>query len=143
MKRFFLAMAALAAFVAIVHAQVVTTKSFPEGAQTNNLVASTTFTTGSANVSLTGVTGKWTYLCGFVITSSGTTTATGVTATVAGTVTTNMNYNYAFVSSGQGILGVAFPGCITGSTLGGSIGIFIPAGGTGTTGAVTLWGYTN
>jgi hypothetical protein len=54
-----------------------------------------------------------------------------------------MNFVYTFVSSGQGILGVALPGCITSSALNQSITVNVPAGGAGTTVAVSTWGYTN
>jgi hypothetical protein len=54
-----------------------------------------------------------------------------------------MNFVYAFVSSGQGVFGIAFPGCISGSAQNTSIVVNVPAGGAGTTVAATAWGYTN
>ena len=124
-------------------AQVVTTKPFPQGGQTNNLTASNNFTTGSATATLTGASGRWTYLCGFVVTSAGTSSATQGTVTVTGTISGTMNFTYAFVSTGQGILGIAFPGCISSSAVNTSIVVNVPAGGGGTVGSVSSWGYTN
>lgn len=123
--------------------QVVTTKAFPEGSQTNNKTASNTFTTGTATASLTAQANKWTYLCGFTVTSGGTTTATLGNITITGTVSGTMNFGYTFVSSGQGVLGIAFPGCISSSAINTAITVNVPAGGAGTVGAVTAWGYSN
>lgn len=124
-------------------AQVVTTKPFPQGAQTNNLTASTDFTTGASSATLTGASGRFTYICGFVVTTAGTTVATLGKVTITGTVSATMNFTYAFVSSGQGVLGVAFPGCISSSATNTNIVVNTPAGGAGTVGSVTVWGYTN
>lgn len=129
--------------VSVANAQVVTTKPFPDGPQPANITASTDFTTGTSAATLTARTGKWTYLCGFVVTSAGTTAATLGKITVTGTVSATMNYTYAFVSSGQGVLGIAFPGCISSSATGTPIAVNTPAGGAGTVGSVTAWGYTN
>lgn len=124
--------------------QVVTQAPFPQGAQPNNLVASNTWTTSAQSTTLTGVSGKFTYLCGFVVTSTGTTPVTLGDITITGTVTTSMNYEYLYPNATQGILGIAFPGCITSSNKGTSIVINVPAsGGSGTVGATTMWGYTN
>jgi hypothetical protein len=143
MKRLALAFALWLGFIACAFAQVVTTKQFPQGGQTNNLTASATFTTGAQTATLTGATGKWTYLCGFVVTSAGTTAATLGDVTVTGTVSATMNFEYAFVSSGQGVFGIAFPGCISSSATNTSIVVHVPAGGAGTVGAISMWGYTN
>ena len=124
-------------------AQVVTVKPFPQGGQTNNLTASQAFTTGASSATLTGAAGKWTYLCGFTVTSAGTTSATLGAITITGTVSGTMTFEYAYVSSGQGILGIAFPGCISSSAINTSIVVNTPAGGAGTVGAVNAWGYTN
>jgi hypothetical protein len=57
-------------------AQVVTTKPFPEGGQTNNLTASSASPPVHHSATLTGAAGRRTYLCGFTVTSAGTTAAT-------------------------------------------------------------------
>lgn len=85
---------------------------------------------------------QYTYLCGFVVSSAGTTTPQSATVTVTGTVNT-MNFVYDFVSSGQGILGVALgPGCITSSAKNTPIIVTVPAGGGGTTESITVWGFS-
>lgn len=126
-------------------AQVALVKEFPQGqGQTSNLTASNTFTTGTSTATLTGAANKWTYICGFVITTAGTSSATVGAVTVTGTVSGTLNFEYSFVSSGQGILGIAFgPGCIQSSAVNTSIVVNVPAGGAGTAGAVTAWGFTN
>lgn len=142
MKRLALALALLLGLVPAA-AQVVTVAPFPQGGQPNNLTASATFTTGTSSATLTGAAGRWTYLCGFTVTSAGTSAATAGTVTVTGTVSGTLNFTYVFVSSGQGILGIAFPGCISSSAVNTSIVVNVPAGGTGTVGSVSAWGYTN
>ena len=106
-----------------------------------NITASATATTGSFSASLPAVAGRTNYLCGFVITSGGTTAAAIVNATATGTVSGTMNFAYVFPSSGQGVLGVAFPQCIVASGANTAITVNVPAGGTGTTAALSVWGY--
>lgn len=123
-------------------AQIVTTFPGPQGAQPANVTASATGTTGQITATLTGVANKWTYICGFVLTSAGTTAAAVVDATITGTISGTMNFQYAYVSSGQGLLGVAFPGCISSSAINTSIVVTLPAGGAGSVNAISVWGYT-
>jgi hypothetical protein len=54
-----------------------------------------------------------------------------------------MSFIYTFVSSGQGVLGVAFPGCISSSAVNTSNAITVPGGGAGSVVATNIWGYTN
>ena len=104
---------------------------------------STSGTTGAITATLTGVTSKWTYLCGFVVTSAGTTPVVSVTLGVTG-ATSFHEYIYDFVNPGQGLLGIAYPGCLVSSAQGGSISVSLPAsGGTGTQGAIDTGGYAN
>lgn len=142
MKRLALLLA-LFCLLGVAQAQVVTVWPPPQGAQVIPLTASTTGTTGAVAATLTGAAGKFTYICGFTMTSAGTTAATLGNATITGTVTGTLNFTYAFVSSGQGLLGVAFPGCITSSAVNTNIVVNMPAGGAGTTVAVSAWGYLN
>src|SRR6266403_775092 len=144
MKKLWLALGLLLCLgLAPAQAQVVTTKPFPEGGQTNNLTNSATFTTGTSSATLTGAAGRFTYICGFVVSSAGTTAATLGVITITGTVGGTMNFEYAFVATGQGIFGIAFPGCISSSAANTSAVVNTPAGGAGTVGPVTAWGYTN
>ena len=112
-------------------------QSFPA-----TLTASTTATTGAMTATLTGSSNKVVSICGFVITSAGTTTPIVVNATIgpvqgqAGT----LNFAYAFVSVGQGVLGVAMPQCIASTGQNTPIVVTVPGGGTGTIAALTAWG---
>ena len=106
-----------------------------------NITASVTATTGSFNAALAAVSGKTNYICGFVITSGGTTSAAVVNATAAGTISGTLNFSYVFPSSGQGVLGVAFPQCIAAAAENSAITVTVPAGGTGTNAALSVWGY--
>ncbi len=124
-------------------AQMVTAFPPPQGAQPSNLTASSTGTTGAITATLTGGSNRFTYICGFVVTSAGTTAAIVGNITVTGTISGTLNFTYAFVSSGQGILGIALPGCISSANTNQNIVVNVPAGGAGTTVAATAWGYTN
>lgn len=144
MKKLWLALLLGILALAPALAQVVQVAPVPQGAQLIPLTASTTGTTGAISATISGTTGKFTYVCGFVITSAGTTSATSGTATLSGTVSSNMSFIYTFPAAGsQGLLGVAFPGCITSRATNTPITIVAPAGGAGTTVGANLWGYTN
>ncbi len=144
MRKLYIALLLYWGLVGAVLAQVALTTNIPPGSNTSNLTGSATFTTGASSATLTGASNKWTYICGFVVTSAGTTTAATGTITVTGTISGTMNFQYVFVSSGQGVLGIAFgPGCIQSANQNSNIVVNTPAGGAGTAGAVTAWGYTN
>jgi len=106
-----------------------------------NITASTTATTGAFSASFAATSNKTNYICGFVITSGGSSASTVVTATITGTISGTLNYSYVFPSSGQGVLGVAFPQCIIASAQNTAITVSVPAGGTGTNAALSIWGY--
>jgi hypothetical protein len=113
--------------------------NYPSGSAPVN--CSTAGTTGAVSCTLAGRQGAQTFICGFVITSGGTTTAIDVLATITGTVNT-LNFSYMGVSSGQGLLGVAFPHCQPASAVNTGIVVSLPALGLGTiNAAVTAWGY--
>lgn len=120
-----------------------TSAAWADGSTTTpaNKTASATATTGSFSATLGAVTGRTNYLCGFVITSGGSSAASVVSVTVAGTISGTMNYAYVFPSSGQGVLGVAFPACIVASASNTAITVTVPGGGTGTTASLSVWGY--
>lgn len=108
-----------------------------------DITATNTGTTSAVAVTLAAsTTGKTTYICGFVITGGGTASAVVGNATVANTVTGTLNFSYVDVSSGQGLLGVAFPRCVPANAPNTGIVVTAPAsGGSGTVKAVTAWGY--
>lgn len=143
MRKLALALWACLALFGAAQAQVMTVWPAPQGAQVTPLTATATGTTGAFSATLTGVAAKWTYICGFVLTSGGTTSATLGVATITGTVSGTMNFEFVFPSSGQGILGVAFPGCIVSSAVNTNIVVNLPAGGAGTIAAISAWGYVN
>jgi hypothetical protein len=98
-------------------------------------------TTGAVSCSLPGAQSRWTFLCGFVVTSGGTTAAADVLFAITGTQNT-LNFSYMGVSSGQGLLGVAFPHCQPASAVNQAITASLPALGAGTiNAAVVAWGY--
>ena len=125
-------------------AQVVQVAPIPQGAQIAVVTSSTTGTTGSVNAGILGAANKWTYVCGFTVTSGGTTSATTGTAQLSGTTSSNMNFTYVYPAAGaQGVLGVAFPGCIAARAINTPIYVSVTAGGAGTAVNVNLWGYRN
>ena len=67
-----------------------------------NITNSVTATTGSFSAALGAVAGTTNYICGFVITSGGSSAASVVTATGTGTISGALNFSYVFPSSGQG-----------------------------------------
>jgi hypothetical protein len=89
------------------------------------------------------VAGKTTFLCGFAMTSTGTTTAASGTGTITGTIGGTLNF--AFLdpapAAGQGRLIVPFRPCIPASAMNTAIVVTQPAGGAGTVAAVSAWGY--
>jgi hypothetical protein len=132
--------AALLLYLGLACAALAQTAIIPIQTTINQIQNSATGTTGSVVATLSGTSGQWTYICGFTVTSAGTTAAIAANVTVTGIAST-MNFTYAFVSSGQGALGVAFPACISASAANTNIVVTVPGGGTGTTVAVSAWGY--
>ena len=106
-----------------------------------NITNSVTATVGSFSAALGAVAQTTNYICGFVITSGGSSAASVVTATATGTISGTLNFSYVFPSSGQGILGVAFPQCIAATGQDTAITVSVPAGGTGTSASLSVWGY--
>jgi PKD repeat protein len=143
MRRLVLALLALCLTLTPITAQV---SGFipPVG---SNITSSSTATTAAFTASLAasgtaGTTGaKTNYICGFVVTAGGTTTATVVNVTITGTVSGTMNFAFVAPSSGQGLLGVAFPQCIGASASGTAITVNVPALGAGTVAAASIWGF--
>jgi hypothetical protein len=123
-------------------AQLPITGPLPKGSAPAMLTPSSPGTTGSITVTLPAAAGKFTYICGFIITSGGTTSATLGDATITGTQAT-MHYEYVFPAAGtQGVLGVTYsPSCISSSAVNTAIVLTVPAGGAGTVVEATLWGF--
>lgn len=137
MKRLALALLASAWFAGAQAQQCLVTAST---AQITQLQNSGTGTTGAVTATLTGAAGKFTYLCGFMITSAGATAGTVRAATVTG-VGATLTYEYLDPSTGQGFLGVALPVCYSSSAQNTNIVVTVPGTGTNTVGlAVTAWG---
>lgn len=133
---------AIALVATLARGQVPTVWPAPQGAQTIPLEVSSTGTTGAITATLAAASGKTTYICGMVVTSGGTTAATSGDLTVTG-LTNTLHFLYVFVSSGQGLLGWAVPNCLPASATNTAIVVNVPAGGAGTTVAVSAWGYQN
>jgi hypothetical protein len=143
MKKLSAALLILLGLASAALAQMVVNFPNTTGGGAQALTASATGTTGAVSATLTANATRWTYICGFTVTSGGTTGANVQTVTITGTVTGTMSFIYVFVSAGQGVLGVAFPGCISSSAINTPIVVNVPGGGAGTTVAANAWGYTN
>ena len=151
MKRIWLG-AALAAFVAIA---VAWAQVPPNGSGANGwsqtladatvvgnkfpIAASATGTTGIVTATMAADTAKTNFICGFVITSVAS-AATAGNATVTGVQGGPLNFTMVDPTS-QGILGVAFPACISATGKNVAIVVTKPAGANTTIAAVTTWGY--
>ncbi len=109
------------------------------------ITASATGTTASVAATLAGVASKTTFICGMTISSSGATTPTAVTVTVAGTITGTMNFIYSVVgvaTDNQVPMTVPFSPCVPASAANTGIVVTQPGVGAGATAAaVTAWGY--
>jgi hypothetical protein len=108
------------------------------------ITASAVGTVAAVTATLPGVVGKTTFVCGFSMTSGGTTAALTVLATVVGTISGTLNFAYVAPAAGtQGRLIVSFaPVCIPASAMNTAIVVTQPAAGAGTVeAAVSTWGY--
>lgn len=109
-------------------------------------------TAGSGNVanaaaaaSLAAVAGKTNYISGFSITSTGSTAAAIVRATLAGLISGTLGFTYVTVAGATTAnrdLVVTFPTPIPASAVNTAITISLPALGAGNTNAeVNIWGF--
>lgn len=103
-----------------------------------------TVAAGIAAASLAAAVGKVTYICGFAITSGGSTGAAVVAPTITGIVTGTMTFAYATVAgvtlSNQPLV-VPFRDCISASAPNTAIVVSLPSLGAGNTNAtVNAWG---
>lgn len=118
---------------------------YPAGA-TAITASSASVANASAVATLAGTSGKTTYICGFHITSGGSTGAALVTPTITGTITGTLNFTYATVAGVtlgnapllQNMGGVCIPASATNT----AIVVTLPALGAGNTNAtVNAWGF--
>lgn len=100
---------------------------------------------GVAAASLAAATGKVTYICGFSITSAGSTGAAVVSPTVSGIVTGTMTFTYSSIAGAtlaNPPLVVPFRDCISASAPNTAIVVSMPSLGAGNTNTtVSAWGY--
>lgn len=108
-------------------------------ASSGNVAAAT------ATATLAAATGKVTSICGFAITSAGSTGAAIVSPTVTGVITGTMTFTYATVAGvtlGNQPLIVPFTPCVSANAPNTAIVVSMPTLGTGNTNAtVSAWGY--
>lgn len=144
MKRIFLALLYVLAATAWAYAQTLaplqpTTQVTIIGAASGNVANATATATIAATVD------KKNYLCGFSITSTGSTAAAVVSPTVTGLSGGTLTLSYATVAgatlSNQPLI-VNFSLCIPASATNTAIAVALPALGAGNTNAtVNAWGY--
>lgn len=122
-------------------AQNVTPPPYPQGGIPVGITA--TGTTGSVTATLPARSGRTTFICSFVISSGGSSSASVVPVTLTGlpAIFGTLSWQYVFVSSGQGLLGTAFPYCIPALAQNTTISVTVPGGGAGTNISVTLTGF--
>jgi hypothetical protein len=107
--------------------------------------SSGTVAAATATATLAAAVGKVTYICGFAITSTGSTAAAVVAPTVTSVVTGTMTFAYASVAgatlANQPLI-VQFDPCISGVTPNTTIVVSMPTLGAGNTNTtVNAWGY--
>src|SRR5262245_24612427 len=99
----------------------------------------------SAVATLASVTGRTTFICGFALTSAGSTGAAIVSPTVTNVITGTQTYTYATVAGvtlGNTPLIVNFNPCLPANAVSTTIVVTLPALGAGNTNATaTAWGY--
>lgn len=98
-----------------------------------------------ATATLAAAVGKVTYLCGMMVTSSGSTGAAVVNGTITNTVSGTMTFTYATVAGvtlGNTPLVVPFTPCISAAAPNTTIPVSLPSLGAGNTNTtVSAWGY--
>jgi hypothetical protein len=111
----------------------------PITASSGNVAAAT------ATATLAASAGKTTYICGFAITSAGSTAAAVVSPTVTNTITGTLTFTYATVAgatlANQPLI-VPFTPCVPANAANTTIPVSMPSLGTGNTNTtVDAWGY--
>lgn len=121
-------------------------QSPPQGNGVPITASSGNVAAGVATASLAAAVGKVTYICGFTITSTGSTAAAVVSPTVTNLVTGTMTFTYASVAgatlANQPLVVPFTPPCISASAPNTAILVSMPSLGAGSTNAtVNAWGY--
>jgi hypothetical protein len=116
------------------------------GYPTNSIpvTASAVGTVAAVIATLPAAVGKTTFICGFSMTSGGSTAAVTGLGTIVGTISGTLNFAYvAPIAGTQGRLIVSFaPVCVPASAQNTAIVVTQPAAGAGTVeAAVSTWGY--
>ncbi len=114
-----------------------TNGGFPTGATA--ITGNATGTTGAVVGTLTAVATKTTYICGFNVSAIGGTAAVGP-ITIAGLITSSMDYQIASSASGN-FIGQTFTPCVPASAVNTNITTTTTADGTATAVSVNSWGY--
>ncbi len=111
----------------------------PINASSGNIAANT------ATATLAGAASKTTYICGFSITSSGSTAAAVVSPTITGPISGTMAFTYtsvAGVTLANAPLVVPFNPCVPASAVNTPIAVSMPSLGAGNTNTtVNAWGF--
>lgn len=125
-------------------AQVVPSLS-PTANVTITAASSGTVAAATATATLSAVDGRTNYLCGFAITSTGSTAAAVVAPTVTGLTGGTLTFAYASVAgatlSNQPLV-IALPLCVPATAPGVAVAVSMPTLGAGNTNAtVNAWGF--
>jgi hypothetical protein len=111
----------------------------------STLAIAATGTTGTVTATLPAAAGKFTYIEGFTISSTGSTAAASVNVTVTGTTNT-LNYAYLTVAGATTLnttLDIRFPSPIPSSAVNTTVVVTLPALGAGCTNAnVAAYGFS-
>ncbi len=120
-------------------------QSPPQGAGVQITASSGNVAAATATATLAAAVGKVTYICGFSITSAGSTGAAVVSPTIANIITGTMTFTYPSVAGAtlaNPSLIVPFAACIPASAPNTTIPVSMPSLGAGNTNTtVNAWGY--
>ena len=110
----------------------------PNGA--TQVTSSATGTTGALSATMAAASGYNNYLCGFTVTSAGTTSPAPVTTTITGPISGSLSYVFYPATTGA-ILAKEFSPCVQSSAKTTAIQMSVPALGSGSIAAVNLHGF--
>jgi hypothetical protein len=140
MKRLGLVIGLCLALLAPARAQ-----SPPQGSGIQITASSGNVAAGVATATLAAAVGKVDYICGFSITSAGSTAAAVVSPTVTSVITSTMTFTYTTVAGAtlaNAPLVVPFNPCISAATPNTTIPVSVPSLGAGNTNTtVNAWGF--